>query len=82
MPTGEETIKNLENHYGKLLAIVMNKYKLRHVVVTTEDIIQAQPDTGLNLVVQELEDGMHLRLVSDKEARKLQSLENKLNPPR
>ena len=39
--TGKETIHALEDHYGKLLAFVMAKYNLPHVVFTMDDLIKA-----------------------------------------
>lgn len=81
MPSGKQTVDALENQYGKLLAIVIRKYKLGKVVINSDDILSAMKGDGINLIVQELEDGIHLRVVSDTEAFRLQSLEHKLFPP-
>lgn len=81
--TGDETISALEDRYGKLLALVMKIHRLPHVIITLDQIqkIYADPK-GINLVVQELEDGLHLRVVGNEEAVKLQNLERKFNPKR
>lgn len=79
--TGSETVQKLEDQYGKILAVVMRKHRLGHIVINENDILQANKG-GLNIVVQELEDGLHVKVVGDDEARRLQSLENKFNPPK
>ena len=79
--TGKETIKRLDNQYAKLLAITMRMHRLPHVVITAADIEKALVG-GCNIVVQELEDGLHIRVVGDEEARRIQALENRFDPPR
>lgn len=62
------TTKAMREQWHKLLAIVMHKQKTKHVVLKVEDIMAVQ---GLNITVQELTDGIHLRLVDDATANKL-----------
>lgn len=50
----------------KLLVIYMVKNKHQQVVITAKDVADVAAKTeGLNIVVQELEDGIHLTLVDD-----------------
>lgn len=61
--------KAARDQWHKLLAIVMHKYKIPHVMLTIEDIKAV--DIGLNITVQERDNAIHLRLVDDKTAAKL-----------
>ncbi len=71
------TTQQLHDQWSKIAAILIRKMGTRHVVITQEDII-ALSNTSSNIAVQELEDGLHLRLVDDVEARRLAAQEGGL----
>lgn len=55
--------------WHKLLVILMVKEGLDHVVISKEDV-DALPE-GICIVVQELSNGIHLRLVDEATAQQL-----------
>ena len=58
--------------WHKLLMILMHKQGLKHIVLSAEDVFAATAShEGQNMVVQELEDGIHLRVVSDPEVKQI-----------
>jgi hypothetical protein len=64
------TTKAMDGQWHKLLAMAMVKLGHTHVVLTTEDITKTAA-AGTNITVQELSDGIHLRVVDDETAKKL-----------
>jgi len=62
------TTKAVHDEWHKIAAILMGKFKTRHVVLTIADIDSI---AGENIAIQELPDGLHVRLVDDKEASRL-----------
>lgn len=51
----------VSDHWHKLAALLMHKMGSAHVVITMSDLESLQP--GTCITVQELHDGIHLRLV-------------------
>lgn len=68
-PSGKATVDALADQWCKLLAIAMLKLGQDHIVITKSDI-EAIASTGLEktIVVQELDDGLHIRLMTTEEA--------------
>ena len=64
------TTRKFSDQWHKLLAVMMHKNGVTHVVITAADV-EAATATGLNISVQELKDGIHLRLVDDETAIQL-----------
>jgi ribosomal protein L19E len=60
----------MHGQWHKLLAIAMVKLGQDHVIITPEDIEKVSA-AGTNITVQELTDGIHLRIVDDETAMKL-----------
>lgn len=57
------------DHWHKLAAILMHKSGVDHEVITLQDM-EDIPE-GIFIVVQELTDGLHLRLVDEVTAHRL-----------
>lgn len=55
------TTKAVTDHWHKLAALLMHKMGAAHVVITMSDLETLRP--GTCIVVQELNDGLHLRVV-------------------
>lgn len=72
-PSGKATVDALANEWGKLFAIYMLKSNLAEIVITAKDIEAVGIDGEIKhfLVVQELQDGLHIKLVSPEEAMRL-----------
>jgi hypothetical protein len=64
------TTQMLSDQWAKIAAILIRKMDTRHVIITAEDITELS-NTSSNIAVQELEDGLHLRLVDDVTAKRL-----------
>jgi hypothetical protein len=64
------TTKLLRDEWHKIAALLMLKSGEHHVVVTSDDIHQLM-EVGANITVQELHDGLHIRLVDDATAIRL-----------
>jgi FixJ family two-component response regulator len=62
------TTQAMSGQWHKLLAIVMCKLAQRHIVVDVNDITAVE---GLTVALQELTDGIHIRLIDQKEAEQL-----------
>jgi hypothetical protein len=54
-------------YWYKLFAILMHKYRRQHEVFTEADVLECR-EREINIVVQELPDGLHVKLVSDAAA--------------
>lgn len=63
------TTQKLHEHWHEIIAFVLHKLGVNHVVVTVEDIQAMPPD--MFLTAQELEDGLHIRFVDRNTASKL-----------
>jgi hypothetical protein len=68
-----ETVQKLDDQYYKLLGLVIHKYDLGEVVITGEDLDKWIKDTdGMPcLYAHDKEDGLHIKVVSEAEGRKL-----------
>lgn len=62
------TTKSVHDHWYKLAALLMSKFDTAHVVISFDDIKKIE---GKSITLQELKDGIHLRLVSQEEANRL-----------
>lgn len=63
----------MRDHYHKLLAIVMHKYKLGEVIITSQDLgnLEASFPVGMPcILVHDKKDGIHLSLITEEEARR------------
>lgn len=62
------------DHWHKIAALILHKLGQREVVLSLEDIKAAttkSKDGMLCIVLQEKADGLHVRLVSEDEGRRL-----------
>jgi hypothetical protein len=63
----------MRDHYHKLLAVVIHKYKLGEVVITSQDLINLEMSfpTGMPcILVHDKKDGIYLSIITEEEARK------------
>lgn len=60
------TTMTMHDHWHKIAAVLMRKFGLEHVVITAADINRI-PE-GNFIVLQELNDGLHLKFVDEKTA--------------
>ena len=68
--------KQAHDHWHKLCAILMHKFKTDHEVITIADIEEIPDDQVI--VIQDLSNGLHLRLMHVSEATKLAKQHNAL----
>lgn len=67
--SGKATVDALADQWGKIMAFWMYKTGVKEAVITTEDIEKYVSTPGeLTIVVQELKDGLHVRLLPLTEA--------------
>lgn len=59
------------DQWHKIAALLMQKLGTTHTVITVPEIQQLAEDGMCNVVIQELQDGIHLRLVDEAEAQLL-----------
>ena len=67
-------VQKTHDHWHKIAAILMHKFKTDHEVISVEDI-EKMPDDQV-IVIQELSNGLHLRLMHVDEAMKLAKQHN------
>lgn len=69
-PSGKATVDALADNWGKLFAVAMLKLGQREIVITAADLTALGEDGEMAncLVVQELGDGLHIRLLPIDEA--------------
>lgn len=69
-PSGKATVDALADQWAKLLSIAMHKLGHDHIVISEADIDAIGADGKMEkcIVVQELKDGIHLRLMPTAEA--------------
>lgn len=60
--------RQFAGQWHKLAAIMMHKAGTDHVIITAADVSAIQ---GSSIVVQELADGLHVRLVDEHEGARL-----------
>ena len=72
-PSGKATVDALADNWGKLFAAYMMKQGTKEVVLTVKDFESFGTDGEIShcIVVQELEDGLHIKLTSPEEATRL-----------
>ncbi len=58
----------VSEHWHKIAALLMFKYKIEHAVITIDDI-KNMPNSAI--AVQELSDGIHIRLIDGADAERL-----------
>lgn len=63
-------VQQAHDHWHKLCALVMLKLGRPHVVITMADVMKLGDDCNA-VTIQELDDGIHLRLVSMEEGNRL-----------
>lgn len=64
------TTQAVHDHWHKIAALIMHKLDLDHVVITPDDINQLMRANS-SITMQELGDGIHLRIVDRVTAEKL-----------
>jgi len=69
-------LTTMHDHWHKIAAILMSKFGLEHVVITSVDI--GRMPEGMFITVQELDDGLHLKFVDEKTAIALERREGGL----
>lgn len=63
------TTRSLDGQWHKFAAMLMQKFGTDHVVLTALDVISF--GGGRAITVQELDDGIHLRIVDERTADRL-----------
>lgn len=75
--SGKATVDALADQWGNIAAFMMRELGKEHVLLTPEGIAAFMADASQpTLVVQELSDGLHIRLVSMADALRM-ARENK-----
>lgn len=68
-PSGKATIDALADHWGKLFAIYLYSHGINEVVVTSSEIQKMMDDISEpTILVQELKDGIHIKILSKQAA--------------
>jgi hypothetical protein len=73
-----EVTQAMREHWHKVAALILFKLSPdKEVVITPDDLVRVQAafDGGVNIVVQELDDGLHIRLVTAAEGTELLAAE-------
>lgn len=72
--TGKETVDALADQWAKLFAIYLYREGIKEIIIKIPDIEAIGKDpSDPTIVVQELEDGLHVRMMSLKEALELRA---------
>jgi hypothetical protein len=58
--------QQVSDHWHKICALLMAKLGTDHVVITLADIARMEPNSAIT--IQELHDGLHLRIVNPEQA--------------
>lgn len=67
--TGKATVDALADQWAKLFAIYLYREGIKEIVITVPDIALITEDPSEpTIVVQELEDGLHVKILPIKEA--------------
>ena len=69
-----QTVTAAGGKWHKIVALLILKFDLGHVVLTSEDIqkmIDAHNADGVNVMMEEHEDGIHVYIVTSNEAKRL-----------
>lgn len=67
--SGKATVDALADQWAKLFAIYLVREGIREVVITMEDAKRVHDDEGRpTIVVQELEDGIHVKILPIEQA--------------
>lgn len=61
--------QKVSDHWHTICALLMAKMGTDHVVITVDDISRMQPRSAI--VIQELHDGLHLRMVDSEQAEQI-----------
>lgn len=70
--TGKETVDALADHWGKLFAIYLYREGIQEIIISSPEIEAIGEDpTKPTIVVQELEDGLHIKILPLTEACEL-----------
>lgn len=71
-PSGKATVDALADHWAKLFATYLYREGIKDVVFSAEDFERITADaTQPTIVVQELQDGLHVKILPIDEALKL-----------
>lgn len=68
--SGKSTVDALADEWSKLLAIYMLREGIKEIVITTKDIEAVGKDGQMEncIVVQELQDGLHIKMMKTADA--------------
>ena len=66
-----EVVKAVDAHWHKLAALIMFKLGVPEVVITTQDIDAMVNANAAFITIQELSDGLHLKMGDEVTAHKL-----------
>jgi hypothetical protein len=69
--TGKQTTDALDGQWHKILGVIMHKLNEKHVVLTPHDIEAI--GANMNVIAQELDEGLHIRLMTDAEVEAYQT---------
>lgn len=65
-------VKQVEDHWHKIAAVLMCRLKQSHVVITSEELVAAlTASPERTMVLQELNDGLHIHYIPIAEAKRL-----------
>lgn len=70
--TGKATIQKMDDHWHKILLAVMLKHNISETVITRADLDKME--FGASVMLQELDDGLHVRALTPREAIAASSL--------
>ena len=68
----------MHDQWHKMFVTLMIKLKMNHVLITMDDVRKAVDDPNNCITVQELDDGIHFRLISREDAVELAKKEGGL----
>lgn len=71
----------VHDHWHKIVAILMHKFELGEVVITGSDLESlrhAYPVGMPSVLLHDKADGMHIKIVTEEEARRLAAVEGGL----
>lgn len=68
-PSGKATVDALADQWAKLFAIYIHREGIKEIIITAPDVAKVMEDaTQPTIVVQELNDGLHIKLLPIEEA--------------
>lgn len=70
--SGKATVDAMADQWAKFMAIYMHRERIAEIVITAKDVRAINEDVNTpTIVVQELHDGLHIKVVPMEEAQRL-----------